>query len=147
MIETKSSKTISTCSNKFPLVTVKSVRIIFKAPPMMMDTKNLIDMKNLITWCGRTFTFFLSQKCLKDENHTHRHILDWKYLLPSLNCTRWLQSYKLTNNKMFYSCKILKDEPECTKISRGVLPSGLNKALVHVLAGNYFRQIQYSKLS
>ena len=47
MIETKSSKTISTCSNKFPLVTVKSVRIIFIAPPMMMDTKNLIGMKNL----------------------------------------------------------------------------------------------------
>ena len=47
MIETKSPKTISTCSNKFPLVTVKSVRIIFIAPPMMMDTKNLIGMKNL----------------------------------------------------------------------------------------------------
>ena len=74
MIETKSSKTISTCSNKFPLVTVKSVRIIFIAPPIMMDTKNLIDMKNLIT---RSHVYFvLSQKCLKDENHTHRHILD-----------------------------------------------------------------------
>ena len=93
------------------------------------------------------FYYVLSQKCLKDENHTHRHILDWKYLLPSMNCTRWFRSYKLTNNKMFYSCKTLENDPKCTKISRGVLPSGLNKALVHVLAGNYFRQIRYSKLS
>ena len=85
MIETKSSKTISTCSNKFPLVTVKSVRIIFIAPPMMMDTKNLIDMKNLITRWGRTFTLFYPKSAWRTK--TIRIVI---FLIESIFSHRWI---------------------------------------------------------